>query len=204
MLRRTPRYLRVPHPSRFVRRVGSYAPTPPVFFYLGFLHPSPPSTQTCHPDRSGPIFCSTPNCGGSGRVARLVRPVRFAGVEGSAFSALLCDLGVLPSVNSVLPALFSFIFVLNFRLSTLNAGYPRHGVCAWVLGYLPLRFWVPQVRFFTWVLGFSFLGLPSLVLSSRPERRRLLPLRSGGICFFRSSLRTLCPLRPLRKSFPSF
>jgi hypothetical protein len=25
------------------------------------------------------------------------------------------------------------------------------------------------------------LGLPSLVLSSRPEQRRLMPLRSGGI-----------------------
>src|SRR5208283_3399067 len=64
------------------------------------------------------------------------------------------------------------------------AGCPRHGVCAWVLGYLPLRFRVPQVRFFTWVLG-----LPSLVLSSRPERPDLLfraelwrvGPRSGGI-----------------------
>src|SRR5208337_3199811 len=34
-----------------------------------------------------------------------------------------------------------------------DRGFPRHGVCAWVLG---LR--VPQVRFITWVLGFSFLS----------------------------------------------
>ena len=37
----------------------------------------------CHPERSGPIFFCAPNYGVSGRAARFVRPVRFAGVEGS-------------------------------------------------------------------------------------------------------------------------
>jgi hypothetical protein len=47
----------------------------------GLLLPRP-----CHPERSEPIFSSAPNHGASGRAARLVRPARFAGVEGSLFS----------------------------------------------------------------------------------------------------------------------
>src|SRR5208282_1650626 len=42
---------------------------------------TPASTQNCHPDRSGPIFSFALPFGASGR-----------GVEGSAFSALLCEL----------------------------------------------------------------------------------------------------------------
>src|SRR5208337_4846611 len=40
-------------------------------------------SESCHPDRSGPTFSSAPPFGASGRAARFVRPVRFAGVEGS-------------------------------------------------------------------------------------------------------------------------
>ena len=36
-----------------------------------------------HPERSDPIFSSAPLFGESGRGARFVRPVRFAGAEGS-------------------------------------------------------------------------------------------------------------------------
>src|SRR5208337_623069 len=39
----------------------------------------------CHRERTDPIFSFAPNYGASGRAARFVRPVRFAGVEGSAF-----------------------------------------------------------------------------------------------------------------------
>ncbi len=57
--------LRVPHPSRLPRRVGSYDPTPQTFrsssspFSLLCPH-------LCHPDRSGPIFPSRGFCA-SGR-----------------------------------------------------------------------------------------------------------------------------------------
>ena len=49
------------------------------------LFKSPPHTQNCHPDRSGPIFSFAPFSGASGRV-----------VEGSA-CLFLCALCVLPS-----------------------------------------------------------------------------------------------------------
>ncbi len=47
------KYLRVPHPSRLVRRVGSYTLTPPIFFssLLGF-----PVAQAFLPVLLGVLF----------------------------------------------------------------------------------------------------------------------------------------------------
>src|SRR5208337_1286779 len=46
----------------------------------------PSAITNCHPDRSGPTFSSAPHFGASGRAARFVRPVRFAGMKGSRHS----------------------------------------------------------------------------------------------------------------------
>src|SRR5208282_5585337 len=71
-LRHSTTYSRVPHPSRFVRRVGSYNRAPQSLFSSLFF----PSLLSLS---SFPLF----------------------------FPSLLCALCVLPSVNSVLPSLFS-------------------------------------------------------------------------------------------------
>ena len=91
------------------------------------LFKSPPHTQNCHPDRSGPIFSFAPFSGASGRV-----------VEGSA-CLFLCALCVLPSacpehfflrrVISVLPSFFSSpkLKTYNRKLTTsspLSSGSP--------------------------------------------------------------------------------
>jgi hypothetical protein len=64
----------------------------------------------CHPDRSDPIFSSAPQSAAPGRVARLVRPARFAGVEGSRHN--------LPLAQSLLTVLFGFSF--SCKLSTVG------------------------------------------------------------------------------------
>jgi len=71
--------LRLCHPacperSRRDWRAATFAASPPC-------HPACPERN--RRDRSGPIFSSAPPSGASGRAARFVRPVRFAGVEGS-------------------------------------------------------------------------------------------------------------------------
>ncbi len=95
-----------------------------------------------------------------------------------------------------------------------TTGCPRHGVCAWVLGSSsPVSCRVPQVRFFTWVLGlsrvlFSVNSAPSAIsalslaltfsgfLIAGCPRFDFLPGSWVSLGF--SSLRTLCPLRSLR------
>src|SRR5208283_1972620 len=62
-----------------------------------------------------------PISGASGRVARFVRPVRFAGVEGSLFCLPL------------LPSSSAFLFCLTL-LPSSSAGCPTRRVCVWVLG----------------------------------------------------------------------
>jgi len=50
-----------------------------------------PTSLSCHPDQSGPTFSPAPPYGASGRAARRLRPVRFAGMEGSRHNPRASD-----------------------------------------------------------------------------------------------------------------
>jgi hypothetical protein len=116
--------------------------------------------RSCHPacpersrrERSDPIFSSAPHHGACGRAARFVRPVRFAGVEGSLFplfSPLATSLLVIPSnardlllvlplcrpeaaleCGSLLPLLRRIPFSQTFNISSLHQPQRRRQAAA--------------------------------------------------------------------------
>ncbi len=128
--------VRVPYPSRLLRRVGSYAPTSPILrsgvcpsfcrdrflrrSALGFVsslghrnldscstHPHD-SSPHCHPDRSVPAFSSAPFSGAPGRV-----------VEGSRLVLSQTPIPPTPRLARRAVALSSLqLLTLDFQLFT--------------------------------------------------------------------------------------
>jgi len=106
------------------------------------LDPIPPTCKhCCHSERSGPIFSSAPICGASGRAARFVRPVGFAGVEVRfSIARFLCD--------ESLFSLSSYLCALCVPISVIGACPDPVGVLPSLLSSAPLlnsSRWFPVV-----------------------------------------------------------
>ena len=193
------KYLRVPHPSRLLRRVGSYAPTPRLLFSSFSLFSSlrtqcplrklflaswspvaarlPP--HTCHPDPAGrdPTFSSAPRYGASG-LSPSCHPDRSNGafcrcaVEGSWHDFKSRP----PSPRCVMP----------IGIRAARYGFASHAFCAMNPCALPLRTLRPLRLCVIFSLSYlcalcvpiSVTPVLESLFSSPPGRRSLVAVRS--------------------------